>query len=84
MSDDRAIHLVSDTDRTRWLTLRAARGARIDKLSVDRSRYQGLPRHIWCPEAQAAEPKLQAIREETTLADRMAAWRELFASNRRL
>lgn len=57
---------------------RAARGARIDKLAVDRSRPLNsmLPR--WSVEAQAAESKWEQYRSELTLMDRMNAYRVLF------
>lgn len=59
-------------------TQRMMRGARIDKLCVDRSRYKALPVGHWSVEAQTYEPQLEAARAELTIADRMTAWRALF------
>lgn len=76
---ERALHLIGDPDRTRLLTERSARCARIDKLSVDRSHLAKMPRLPWSIEAEAAEAKMEAIRAETNLSSRVEAWRGLFA-----
>jgi len=72
------LRVVSDPEHARLLRERAERTARIDALGVDRSRYAGLPVGRWSVEAQAPEQQLGAARAELTLADRIAAWRELF------
>lgn len=77
MSESRPMRIISSPeDRTRME--RAARGARIDKLSVDRSRYLALPIGRMSPEAMERDGRFEAIRSDTTVADRIAAWRTLF------
>jgi len=53
---------------------RAARGARIDKLDVDRSHLIGAPLQHWSPEAESREPKFEEIRSTTSLAEKMEVW----------
>ncbi len=53
------------------------RAQRIDALSVDRSRFIGCPMLRWSVEAEAHEPQWEQLRAETTLAERIAAWRKL-------
>ena len=57
------------------------RRQRIDALRVDRSRFEACPMPRWSAEAESREPEFQAIRAETTLADRMEAWRIFFRGN---
>ena len=57
----------------------ADRGKRIDALSVDRSRFDKMPAHVWSVEAEASEGRLAGIRAGVTLAERVACWRSLFA-----
>ena len=58
------------------------RGKRIDALGVDRSRFDKMPAHVWSVEAEASEGRLAGIRAATTLAERVACWRTLFALTR--
>lgn len=55
------------------------RGKRIDALTVDRSRFAGMPLARWSAEAEARELPLQSARAELTEADRIRARRALFA-----
>ena len=74
----RALHEVHDENygiRKQMLE----RAARIDKLGVDRSRWTGTVMPRWSPEAEAREERLAAIRADLSLADRIQAWRRLFA-----
>ena len=77
------LRAVGDPEHARLLREQAARATRIDALGVDRSRYAGLPVGRWSVEAQAPEQQLGAARAELTLADRIAAWRELFRRHAR-
>jgi hypothetical protein len=58
---------------------RAARSARIDALSVDRTAVLAMSLPRWSPEAEEQEERFAAIRAETTLAERAEVWRVLFA-----
>lgn len=58
---------------------RAVRGARIDKLGVDRSRWAGIMPREWSGEAESKERDLRLARAEVTIAERTDAWRRLFA-----
>jgi|GEM_PF-4404774 len=68
---------VGDVERT-LLVEQEARAARIEAVTVDRSRYALHARREWCPEAARAEQGLSVIREEATLADRIYAYRKWF------
>ena len=58
-----------------------ARAERIDKLSVDRSRFASVPLARWSAEAEeAGELSLQAERAALTEADRWQARKALFAT----
>lgn len=73
--------MANPAERLRLVDQRAEislRRQRINELTVDRSRFDGCPLQRWSPEAEAREPEYQAIRTETTLAERMAAWRWFF------
>lgn len=74
---ERPLHVVRSSDDA-IRQARAARGARIDKLGVDRSRWAGAVMPRWCVEAEAREPRFAAIRAEVMLKDRIDAWRRLF------
>ena len=56
----------------------ADRMARIEAVSVDRSRFLKMPLGRWSEEAMSREPKWEAYRQEVTLTERAEAWRELF------
>ncbi len=56
----------------------ADRGARIDALAVDRSRFLNAPMPRWSEEAMSREPKWEAYRQDVTMRERAEAWRELF------
>ena len=71
-------HLVIDHVWDRIRQERAARTARVDEFSVDRSRLHGLVLP-WSPEAEAREQKYEAIRRDVTLVERVEAWRVFFA-----
>ena len=64
------------------LAEREARAQRIDALSVDRSGMATVPLRPWSPEAADAEERLEALRAETTMAEKVEAWRILFAMPR--
>ena len=56
---------------------RRAREARIDALSVDRSRFALMPLPRWSADAARFEPHLAATRAEQTETDRRRAWAEM-------
>ena len=58
---------------------RKDRAERIDKLSVNRSRFQDMPALHYGLEAQAPEARLRAGRDELTLSERLDAWRAICA-----
>ena len=54
------------------------RGRRIDALSVDRSRFEKMPTYLCSPDMDAREGRFAQVRAETTVSEKMAAWRALF------
>jgi len=74
-----ALHVVTVEDVEHDLVReQEARRARIEAVTVDRSRYEHAARRDWCPEAASAEQWLSEIREQATLADRIHAYRVLY------
>jgi len=74
MSELRLVHAENYLVRS---TLARA-NANVDRHGLDHSRHVNaiLPR--WSEEAMAREPKWELIRQDTTLAERVDAWRQLF------
>ena len=71
------IHIVSHDENygiRRELTDRAAR---IDKLTVDRSQWKKMTCTQMSPEMERFEPRFVTIRQETTLAEKIDAWRKI-------
>jgi hypothetical protein len=74
------IEVVTDDsfETAQKLLKQLARIERINALRVDRSFLDRMPLQAWSPEAEAAEPKFKSIRENTTVYERIQAWRKLF------
>jgi hypothetical protein len=53
----------------------AARRVELEQRNVDRSHFKTYPLPRWSVEGQKAEAWLRPIREETTIAERLAAYR---------
>ncbi len=55
----------------------AARRVELEQRTVDRSHFATYPIPLWSPEGVKAEAWLRPIREGTTIAERLAAYRGL-------
>ncbi len=77
--DGQHLRVVRTAEDARIVQTRAARNARIDKFSVDRSRFKGMPMQMRCVESQAPEAMLEKIRAEVTFDERLDALRQICA-----
>lgn len=59
----------------------AARRVELEQRTVDRSHFATYPLPRWSVEGERGDAKVTRIHQQTTIAERMAAWRILFTKH---